>query len=169
MAPQGAPCCCLGLNLNSFPSALGTSGAIRWVVQHPRRKAGPGVLGAVKSLEQEVSFSTPPLGQPGQPEGTPSGESSHCLLPRRAFANPGQLGAVTFKCFPGNQLLLPGPLRPSRGSQLRGFAYSWFPCKGTVPGRAQGSLGWMWGQAVARAVTRRPPSSCGCSCSSGPT
>nr|XP_055094142.1 cAMP-dependent protein kinase catalytic subunit alpha isoform X3 [Symphalangus syndactylus] len=74
-------------------TALGTSGAVLCTVQCPLRKAGPGIPGAVKSLEREVSFIAPPWGTQAA-RGTPSGESSHRLLPRKPSANLGQLGAV---------------------------------------------------------------------------
>lgn len=86
---------CLGWGLNSFTSARGQHSR-PWTscrLHHWGRHPG--------------SHGHPWKGRPAR--GTPSRESSHLPLPRRASADLGQPGAGAFKCFRGNQLLSQPP------------------------------------------------------------
>lgn len=98
-------------------------------------------------------------GRAGQPEGHPLENlpTSRCQgEPLQTLASLEQVplnASVATNSFPNPQTL---PRHTGYSSQEE------------IADRTQGHLGWMWGLEV---VSRRTmsPSSCGCSCSSGPT
>lgn len=147
-------------------TALGTVSTNLWVVQHLLGKARPGILGAVKSLEWEVSFSTLPLGRQASQEGQPQEN-----LPTASCQGGPLQTLASHKQVPLNASLATSfssqvPRGPPKEAAQRLCIFLVSLQREDSKG-AQGSLGWIWGQAVMRVGTRRPPSSCGCLCSSG--
>lgn len=98
------------------------------------------------------------LGRAGQPEGHPLENlpTSHCqgepLQPLASLEQVSLNASVATNSFPKPQ------------TSPRGTSYS----SKEIADRTQGRLGWIWGLEVVM-VRTMSPSSCGYSCSSGPT
>lgn len=93
----------------------------------------------MKSLEQEVSFSTPPPGQAGQPGGTPSGDSpTTCCQggPLPTLASWEQVALNASLATSSSSPVYPHPQALPRKSAQRLCCIPGFPAKGTFLGES---------------------------------